>query len=331
MIYTIPDQIGILACPGGAVFAGRVARELESIAREKMRPQAGRPVPEVWHRARGDPAPDQPDRWTCAPPPWTCACPPAELRPTHCRIPARFTRFANGEFKTEILTSIRNMDVYVIQDVENHYPLAMNRGDARALRAVGQRPHLLPVHRGGRGHARRSQAGHRGGARLPLLPAAQEEGPGRAVRGAHRAVHGVQRGEAHHHPGPARQGHREQLQPAAGGEPARLLPDPEGAGLGRRPGRPRPDDHRRRHRLDRPQPLLRHRPGPLPGDDLQGARLLQGVHQRQAGQHRQGEPAGHRGGQDGVHGRRHDRHRRDAAAGHAHPQGAAAPPGSSAR
>ena len=37
MIYYIPDQIGILACPGGAVFAGQVARELGTIGREKMR------------------------------------------------------------------------------------------------------------------------------------------------------------------------------------------------------------------------------------------------------------------------------------------------------
>ena len=84
--------------------------------------------------------------------------PADELRPTHLRIPARFTHFANGEFKTEILTSIRNVDVYVVQDVENHYPLAMNRGETRALGAVGQRPHLLPAHRGRRGPARRGQA-----------------------------------------------------------------------------------------------------------------------------------------------------------------------------
>lgn len=38
-------------------------------------------------------------------------------------IDVRFTRFANGEFKAEILNSVRGVDVYIIQDVENHYPL----------------------------------------------------------------------------------------------------------------------------------------------------------------------------------------------------------------
>jgi ribose-phosphate pyrophosphokinase len=130
MIYSIPDQIGILACPGAAVFAGRVARELESIAREKMRHKLdvlsqkyGLAREEILRRINllVDLRPTTLD----------LRLPAAEMRPTHCRIPARFTLFANGEFKTEILTSIRNMDVYVLQDVENHYPLVMNRGDAQ--------------------------------------------------------------------------------------------------------------------------------------------------------------------------------------------------------
>jgi len=128
MIYSIPDQIGILACPGGAAFVGRVARELESMARRKMRHKLdvlaqkyGLPREEILRRVNltVDLRPTTLD----------LRQPAGELRPTHFRIPARFTRFANGEFKTEVMTSIRNMDVYVVQDVENHYPLAMNRGD----------------------------------------------------------------------------------------------------------------------------------------------------------------------------------------------------------
>ena len=38
-------------------------------------------------------------------------------------IDVRFTRFANGEFKAEILQSVRGVDVYILQDVENHDPL----------------------------------------------------------------------------------------------------------------------------------------------------------------------------------------------------------------
>lgn len=38
-------------------------------------------------------------------------------------IPVHFSCFANGEIKSEILTSIRHKDVYIVADVENHYPL----------------------------------------------------------------------------------------------------------------------------------------------------------------------------------------------------------------
>ena len=43
--------------------------------------------------------------------------------PPQYKIPIRVTRFSNGEYKAEILRSIRGMDVYIISDVENHYPV----------------------------------------------------------------------------------------------------------------------------------------------------------------------------------------------------------------
>ena len=45
--------------------------------------------------------------------------PADQFRPSSFRVPVHFTRFTNGEYKAEILTSIRNMDVYIVQDVEN--------------------------------------------------------------------------------------------------------------------------------------------------------------------------------------------------------------------
>ena len=129
MIYSIPDQIGILACPGGAVFAGRVARELESIARKKMRRKLD-VLSQKYGIAREDILRQVNLTEDLRPTTHDLQMPADELRPLRMRIPARFTRFANGEFKTEIQTSIRNVDVYVVQDVENHYPLAMNRGES---------------------------------------------------------------------------------------------------------------------------------------------------------------------------------------------------------
>jgi ribose-phosphate pyrophosphokinase len=41
-------------------------------------------------------------------------------------MPVKFTRFPNGEIKAEIQESIRGKDVYIFQDVENHYPVGFS-------------------------------------------------------------------------------------------------------------------------------------------------------------------------------------------------------------
>ncbi len=61
------------------------------------------------------------------------------------KVPVRFTRFANGEFKSEILSSIRGMDIYIVQDVENHYPLCFNDSDKRYSLSVNDQALLLFV------------------------------------------------------------------------------------------------------------------------------------------------------------------------------------------
>jgi len=61
------------------------------------------------------------------------------------QIPVRFTRFANGEFKSEILSSIRGVDIYIIQDVENHYPLCFNGSEQTYRLSVNDQAFLLFV------------------------------------------------------------------------------------------------------------------------------------------------------------------------------------------
>lgn len=51
-----------------------------------------------------------------------------KVRVPHFKVNARFTYFMNGEFKTEILECIRGKNVFIFQDVENHYPLVLNEG-----------------------------------------------------------------------------------------------------------------------------------------------------------------------------------------------------------
>ncbi len=141
MIHLIPEQIGILACPGGAAFAARMIRELKAISRDKtlrklevLSKKYGLAREELLRRINlgVDLRPTTTD----------LNHPAAELRPVHFRLPARFTHFANGEFKTEIMASIRNMDVYVVQDVENHYPVVMNPGESER-HALSVNDHLF--------------------------------------------------------------------------------------------------------------------------------------------------------------------------------------------
>ncbi|MDR2633547.1 MAG: ribose-phosphate diphosphokinase [Treponema sp.] len=59
------------------------------------------------------------------------------------KVATRFSLFSNGEVKAEILESIRGKDTYIVQDVENHYPVAFNEGKSRQVLSVND--HLLTI------------------------------------------------------------------------------------------------------------------------------------------------------------------------------------------
>ena len=128
MISAIPEQIGILACPGAAGFTAKLTADLEEVSQRKFRRKVsylaqkyGITREEIIRRINltMDLRPTTVD----------LTLPVDQFRPPSFHVPAHFTRFANGEYKAEILTSIRNMDIYLVQDVENHYPIPLNRGD----------------------------------------------------------------------------------------------------------------------------------------------------------------------------------------------------------
>ncbi|AEF82045.1 phosphoribosylpyrophosphate synthetase [Leadbettera azotonutricia ZAS-9] len=66
-----------------------------------------------------------------------------KFRAPHIKVPARFTCFPNGEIKAEILESIRGKDIYIVQDVENHYPVSFNDGDLK--KALSVNDHLMTM------------------------------------------------------------------------------------------------------------------------------------------------------------------------------------------
>jgi ribose-phosphate pyrophosphokinase len=142
MNYSNPANLAVIACPGGEVFAdevivhlkkeyrhafARLAAELAERYKIEIEAVTRRInfINEVIVPASGFHG--GPDKF-CVP---------------RFKVPARFTVFPNGEVKAEILESIRGKDIYIIQDVENHYPVNFSGGDVK--RALSVNDHLMTV------------------------------------------------------------------------------------------------------------------------------------------------------------------------------------------
>ena len=135
MPYSEPMNLAVVACPGGERFADEVITHLKHMYKhrftlkndviskryelnkddlvKKINFENDIDAPELY--IKGD---------------------VTKYRAPSFKIPARFTFFANGEFKTELLESIRGKDVYIFQDIENHEELSLNDGTNKAVLSV---------------------------------------------------------------------------------------------------------------------------------------------------------------------------------------------------
>jgi ribose-phosphate pyrophosphokinase len=142
MNYSSPANLGVLACPGGEVFADEVITHLKKGYRrifENITAElAKRYNLEVKYVSRKvnfisdaiAPAPHIPGDIE-------------KFRSPKFKIPARFTCFPNDEVKAEILESIRGKDIYIFQDVENHYPVNFNNGERQKILSIND--HLMTL------------------------------------------------------------------------------------------------------------------------------------------------------------------------------------------
>jgi ribose-phosphate pyrophosphokinase len=142
MNYSNPANLAVLACPGGEVFADEVVVHLKKGYRRifenmtaEMAKRYGLELNYVSHRINFindaiSPSPHPPGNIE-------------KFRTPRFKIPARFTFFPNGEIKAEILESIRGKDIYIVQDVENHYPVNFNGGEDRKVLSVND--HLMTL------------------------------------------------------------------------------------------------------------------------------------------------------------------------------------------
>jgi ribose-phosphate pyrophosphokinase len=121
-------QIGILPCPGGMTFAQKVLDNLENISREKLEERV-KVLSKSYQLPRAEIIRQMNLAADILPTAGYMDEPIDQQRSNIVLVPAKYTRFPNGEFKTEILMSVRNTEIYIVQDVSNRYPLQFQKTD----------------------------------------------------------------------------------------------------------------------------------------------------------------------------------------------------------
>lgn len=137
-------SLGIIACPGGEFFAGELIPQLRSIYCKRYEKIADclsanyglskNDVIEKINFINDLRAADLKPNKTVN-----------SYSPPDYKVPVRFTKFANGEFKAEIMRSVRGIHVYIVQDVENRQPVTINPAEEMEILSVNDHVLMLFV------------------------------------------------------------------------------------------------------------------------------------------------------------------------------------------
>jgi len=132
VIYSNPANLAIIACPGGEVFADEVISHLKKGYRRNIEKTSGELAKR--YGLNTEEVVQQINIINEVIYPHANMHGGKDKYPVpHFKVQAKFTFFANGEIKAEIQESIRGKDVYIFQDVENHYPVNFSGGEKRVL------------------------------------------------------------------------------------------------------------------------------------------------------------------------------------------------------
>ena len=146
MNYSNPANLAVIACPGGEVFADEVITHLKKGYRRNSEKASvdmakryglntAQAIQQInfineitfphqsYHYDKGKSQEDTPESSE----PWK------KMPVPRFKVPTKFTFFANGEVKAEIQESVRGKDVYIFQDVENHYPVNFSGNEKKVL------------------------------------------------------------------------------------------------------------------------------------------------------------------------------------------------------
>ena len=122
MSFSKPSSLGIIACPGGERFADEITSHLKAIYKNRFEKKAGY-ISKMYNLSREEALKQLNYTDDLVSHRVTSIGEPESYRIPSFKVPCHYTRFANGEFKSEILRSIRDQDIYIVQDVANETPL----------------------------------------------------------------------------------------------------------------------------------------------------------------------------------------------------------------
>jgi ribose-phosphate pyrophosphokinase len=142
MSFSKPSNLGIIACPGGELFADEINSHLKAIYKNRFDKKAGY-IGKLYNLTREEALKQLNYIDDLASHRVTSVGEPENYRAPSFKVPCHYTRFANGEFKSEILRSIRDQDIYIVQDVANENPLKFLGSDEQYALSVNDHIMIL--------------------------------------------------------------------------------------------------------------------------------------------------------------------------------------------
>lgn len=128
MSFSQPSKLGIVACPGGQKFADEIITNLKSIYFRRFEKKI-RNLSKVYGVTEAEAVKHLNYDTDLSSQQVKIYGDPEKYRVPSFKVPGIFTMFANGELKAEIKYSIKGMDIYIVQDVENAEPIQFSTGD----------------------------------------------------------------------------------------------------------------------------------------------------------------------------------------------------------
>lgn len=142
MNYLESNNLAIIACPGGEDFANLTIKNLRHIYARKLYQQS-----EKLAKRYNTSAEDMIQKFNFYNDIFSNRMSVnKDINQIHVpkfKVDTRFTYFMNGEFKTELLETVRGKDVYIFQDVENKQEITINEGKNKEVFSVND--HLMSL------------------------------------------------------------------------------------------------------------------------------------------------------------------------------------------